>query len=134
MKQILLSALFALSLAVPFLAPSKASAQAKTGIDYAMVNEIQDEKSKTYTLEIEFWSVDRPAEQFTVTPRTDEGGLKILTKKKVWKGPIKKGHKIKQSITAKNSTQETRPLYVDITRKAGGRSDTKTISVMVAPN
>lgn len=129
MKRTFFAALFAFAM----IAPAASFAAEKTGIDYEMVNEIQDEKSKTYTLEVEFWSVDRPAEQFTVTPRTEGEGLTLLTKKKTWKG-VKKGGRLKHSIAAKNTSQETRPLYVDITRKAGGRSDTKTISVMVAPN
>jgi hypothetical protein len=128
-KQILLTAILSLQL----FSPSEGLAQKSAGpIGYELIEEIQDAPSKTYTIKFEVWSNDQDATQVIITPRTQTTGLEILTRAKSWK-KVKRNRRLPFSVSAINAGKETRTLLIDIKRKTRKRTDTKTISVLVAP-
>lgn len=113
--------------------PWMAQAQ-KTGIGYELVNEVYDEPAKTYAVTIEVWSQDRDADALIITPHHGEDQLKIVNPKpKTWAGQIPKQKRYQHTVTVKNPTAETLALMIDVQRKAGKKTDKKTISIQVAP-
>lgn len=112
----------------------RAQAQAPVAaIGYALLDEAQDAASKTYTVTFEVWSNDRDAQELAVSAKAESPDLEILTKKRHWRGRIKKQKRYKHSLSVKNSGTETRPMTIEIRRRAEKRSDSKSITVMVAP-
>ncbi|MBX2988903.1 MAG: hypothetical protein KF802_13525 [Bdellovibrionaceae bacterium] len=107
-------------------------AQKAPGIGYELVSEKQDGPTKTYTITFDLWSGDRDAKEISVTPKSDDSGLEILTPAKTW-SKVKKGKHLRHSISVKNAGTETRTLTLELKRQADQRTDTKIISVLVAP-
>lgn len=107
-------------------------AQAKGAIGYELLNETQDGPSKTYTMTFEVWSADVDATSITVIPKKEGEGLEVTTKAQTFTG-AKRNKRFRTSFSARNATKETKNLNLEIRRKSAGRTDTKTISVLVAP-
>lgn len=126
-----LSVLFMGLLSLLVLAPLGAEAQ--TAIGYQLLSENQDVATKTYTVTFEVWSNDRDAQELAVSATSGSSDLEILTKKRHWRGRIKKMKRYKHSISVKNTGAETREMTVEIRRRSDKRSDSKSVTVMVAP-
>lgn len=108
-------------------------AQGESVIGYALLTEDQKLEDKTYTLGFEVWSNDRDAQELSVVGKSDSENLEVLTQKKQWRGKIKKGKRYQHSITVKNKGTETYPLVLEIKRRSDKRTDTKTVTILVAP-
>lgn len=115
----------------PLFVSLAAAAETKS-IGSALLEEVQDAPSKTYTVTVEVWSADRDAQVLSVTPKGQGEGLTVLTRKQVWKN-VPKGKRQKFTASARNASKETRPLELVVYRKSKGRNDTKTISILVPP-
>lgn len=126
-----LSLLFVGLLGILTFGPVKSHAQ--TAIGYELLNEKQEAPSKTYTVTFEVWSNDRDAQELSVSAKADSPDLEILTKKRHWRGRIKKQKRYKHSISVKNNGTETREMTIEIRRRSDKRSDSKSVTVMVAP-
>lgn len=102
-------------------------------IGYELLQESSDPETKIYTVTFEVWSQDREAQELGVSARSDFADLEVLTKKRSWRGRIKKHRRYKQTISVKNTGIETRPLVIEIRRRAEKRSDSKAVTLLVAP-
>lgn len=103
-------------------------------IGYQLAQETWDDKTKTYTLDFEFWSKEKVADSFEVSVHAESEKLKILTQKtKKWKGPYAADAVLKHQVRVKNDSGEGLPFKLEIKRISGKRADTKTVSVLVAP-
>lgn len=120
--------------ALLLLSGAPANAQKGGLIGYQLVQETWDDKTKTYTLDFEFWSKEKTADEFLVSVHTESEKLKILTPKpKKWKGPYAADAVLKHQIRVKNDSGEGLPFKLEIKRVSGKKVDTKTVSVLVAP-
>lgn len=122
----------ALALLLVLMMPFAAVSQESKAIGSALLEEVQDAPSKTYSVTMEIWSIDRDADQISVTLKAEGEGLTVLSKRRIWKN-MAQGKRQKYKAVVKNTSKETRPLQILITRKSENRTDTKTISVLVPP-
>lgn len=116
-----------------FMGQMQTQAQTEAVIGYELISENQDAPSKTYSVTFEVWSNDRDAQELSVTPTVESENLEILSKKRQWRGNIKKQKRYKHTISVKNTGTETAPLTLDIRRRSEKRTDSKTVTVLVAP-
>jgi hypothetical protein len=84
-------------------------------IDYEMLSEKHDDKTKVYEAEFEIWSIDKEANELSLAASSESKNVQILTKKKIWRGEIAPLQKFKHLI------------------QIGLRKDSRKISIMVAP-
>lgn len=119
---------------VSFLMGSpSAQAQTESMIGYELISEDQDAPTKTYSVTFEVWSNDRDAQELSVTPKVESESLEILSKKRQWRGSIKKQKRYKHTVSVKNTGSETGSLILEVRRRSDKRTDSKNITVLVAP-
>lgn len=129
-SKVLLAATFAGVLAMPF-----AQAADKSGgpIGFEMVKESSDAQKKIYTLEYAVWTAETGTDRIEVRYRTQDRNIKVLSGRKVFKGPLEVNQRKTATVKVENRSSETSALLIDIKRHHGKTWDSKTVQVQVAP-